>query len=59
MATKLYIYHAECEKAGISVTLKARDEKDAYAKLVSTVAYWQAQKKFKTNKNDWIITKEN
>ena len=58
MATKLYIYHAECEKAGIGITIKARDKKDAYSKLISTVGYWQAQKKFKTNKNDWVITEE-
>ena len=58
MATKLYIYHAECEKAGIGITLKARDENDAYNKLVSTVGYWQAQKRYKTTKKDWILKKE-
>ena len=57
-ANALDIYHAECEKAGIGITIKARDEKDAYDKLVSTVGYWQAQKRHKTSKKDWTITKE-
>lgn len=57
MATKLYIYRADCAKAGICVVIKARDEKDAYDKLVGTVGYWQAQKRHKTSKKDWVITK--
>lgn len=59
MATKLYPYKADCEKAGVAIYLRARNEKDAMDKLVGHPGYWKAQKKFKTNKNDWIITKEN
>lgn len=57
MATKLYPYRAECEKAGVAIYFLARNEKDAIDKLVGHPGYWQAQKKFKTNRNDWIITK--
>ena len=56
MATKLYPYRAECEKAGVAIYFLARNEKEAIEKLVSHPGYWQAQKKFKTNRNDWIIT---
>ena len=58
MATKLYNYRAECDKAGVIIHLKARDDKDAANKLVGTVGYWQAQKKFKTKIKDWQIEKE-
>ena len=58
MATKLYPYKASCEKAGVTIYFKARDDKDAVDKLVSNIGYWQAQKKHKTNRNDWIIEKD-
>ena len=58
MATKLYPYRAECGKAGVVVHLKARNEKDAEDKLVSSVAYWQAAKRHKTNRKDWVISLE-
>lgn len=58
MATKLYPYKADCEKAGVAIYLRARNEKDAMDKLIRHPGYWQAQKKFKTNRNDWIITEE-
>jgi hypothetical protein len=59
MATKLYPYRAECEKAGVAIYLHARDDKDAGNKLIGHPGYWQAAKKFKTNIKDWDIKKEN
>lgn len=58
MATKLYPYKAECDKAGVIIHFKARDDKDAKDKLISSVGYWQAQKKYKTKTEDWTIIKE-
>ena len=58
MATKLYPYRAECDKSGMIMHFKARDAKDAEAKLISSVAYWQSAKKFKTNTKDWVISQE-
>ena len=58
MATKLYPYKAECEKAGVAIYLHARDNKDAFEKLLGHPGYWQAQKKFKTTRTDWEIHKE-
>lgn len=58
MATKLYSYRCACEKAGVAVYVKARNDKDAYDKLLGTPGYWQAQKKFKVSKADWTVEKE-
>lgn len=58
MATKLYSYRCECDKAGVAIYVRARNDKDALDKLVGHPGYWQAQKKFKVTKSDWKIEKE-
>lgn len=58
MATKLYSYRCECEKAGVAIYVRARNKKDAYDKLIAHPGYWQAQKKFKVQKSDWKIEEE-
>ena len=58
MATKLYPYKATCETAGVAIYLHARNDDDAMAKLLAHPGYWQAQKRFKTTKKDWVVLKE-
>lgn len=58
MATKLYSYRVECEKAGVAIYVRARDEKDAWSKLIGHPGYWQANKRHKVTKKDWVIKKE-
>lgn len=50
-------YRAECDKAGVVVHLKADNKKDAEDKLISSAAYWQANKRHKTRLSDWNIEK--
>ena len=54
----VHSYRAECDKSGMVAHFKATDDKDARDKLISNVVYWQAQKKYKTNIDDWKIEKE-
>ena len=58
MTTKLYPFKADCDKAGVIIHLHARSIEDAYDRLTSHPGYLQAQRKHKTNKSDWIISKE-
>jgi hypothetical protein len=58
MPTKLYSYRCECDKAGVAIYVRARNDKDAFDKLIGHPGYWQAQKKFKVNKADWKVEKE-
>ena len=58
MATKLYPYKAECDKAGVLIVSSFEMNNDAKDKLISSVGYWQAQKKYKTKTEDWTIIKE-
>ena len=51
-------FRAECDKAGVVVYLKAHNKKDAEDKLISSAAYWQANKRYKTKLSDWKIEKE-
>lgn len=52
---KEHSFRASCEKAGVAIWLRARNLQDAENKLISSVGYWQANKKFKTIKKDWVI----
>lgn len=58
MATKLYPFAADSDKAGVIIHLHARDEKDAWERLSSHPGYLQAQRKHKTTRSDWKISKE-
>lgn len=58
MATKLYPYKATCEIAGVAIYLHARNDEDAMDKLLGTPGYWQARKKYKVTKKDWVVLKE-
>ena len=58
MATKLYPYKADCDKAGVIIHFKARDDKDARERLQKMVEYSRAQRKHKCGPKDWIVSKE-
>ena len=60
MPTKLYKYKAECEVAGVGVTIyyKARDDKDALEALTKMAEYKRIQRKHKAKITDWKVYKE-
>ncbi|MBR2248774.1 MAG: hypothetical protein IJ880_17470 [Bacilli bacterium] len=52
------MYKAECDVAGMVIHIRAKDANDARDKLISSVGYWQAQKRYKTKLSDWKISAE-